>query len=446
MAMTFKDLNTAVFSGDIRIDALVDDPFVWNFLPDGRNVLYYTFDDGVASVAQSHATAGVARFNPIQQQATHSILQHASALTGIMFVEVANSAQADVHFAATDVAAGYAGWTTNFYNFNRQENGTVTDLNAESIVYLDNVESAAANSKPVFGSASYQTLLHEVGHMLGLGHPFSPQSSTPLPSHLDNTNNTVMSYTKMGASKTHFQPYDVLALNWIYGGDGLGGSAGFNSPHGPSTTPTRYAGTALPDVFVSTKANEFFDGAGCIDRLILQGNRADYSLTKHSSGWQLIDTKKGLDATNTLVDIERLVFADKVLSLDLGINESAGRASLLLGAAMGPQALYNATLVGTVVKYFDGGASLQQAAQLLVDSGVLAQLAGGADNASFVRLVYHNTVGEWPSAPTQAALTEYLDTGLLSQADMFRTVAELPVNQQHIGLVGLQARGLEYIA
>ena len=61
-----------------------------------------------------------------------------------------------------------------------------------------------------------------------------------------------------------------------------------------------------------------------------------------------------------------------------------------------------------------------------------------------MRLVYRNAVGEWPSAQTQAALAQYLDAGLVSQADMFRAVAELPVNQQHIDLVGLQARGLEY--
>lgn len=204
-------------------------------------------------------------------------------------------------------------------------------------------------------------------------------------------------------------------------------------------------GTPGPDTAPSSTRDDWFQAGAGADRWVLHGVRADYTVAQVTgTQWTTSDTVAGRDGRDTLVEVERLVFADRVLALDLGMNEPAGRASLLLGVALGPQALHNAALVGALVGYFDGGASLQQGAQLLVDSGVLAQLAGGADNASFVRLVYRNAVGEWPSAQTQAALAQYLDAGLFSQADMFRAVAELPVNQQHIDLVGLQASGLEY--
>jgi hypothetical protein len=74
----------------------------------------------------------------------------------------------------------------------------------------------------------------------------------------------------------------------------------------------------------------------------------------------------------------------------------------------------------------------------------MVALAGGADSASFVRLVFRNVVGELPSAATTLVLSQYLDGGTISRADMFRAVAELPVNQAHIDLVGLQKTGLEY--
>ena len=59
-------------------------------------------------------------------------------------------------------------------------------------------------------------------------------------------------------------------------------------------------------------------------------------------------------------------------------------------------------------------------------------------------MLYRNVIGEPASAITTAVLSQYLDGGLLTRADMFRAIAELPVNQAHIDLVGLQKTGLEY--
>ncbi|MEM6762109.1 MAG: matrixin family metalloprotease [Pseudomonadota bacterium] len=66
------------------------------------------------------------------------------------------------------------------------------------------------------GSAGFQILLHEFGHALGLKHPFD--GSPNLPSRLDNTNNTIMSYNWKGAYKSEFQRFDRQALDELYGG------------------------------------------------------------------------------------------------------------------------------------------------------------------------------------------------------------------------------------
>lgn len=205
------------------------------------------------------------------------------------------------------------------------------------------------------------------------------------------------------------------------------------------------AGTPAPDVVRSSQQDEWFEAGAGTDRWVLHGARADYALAQAQAGrWTLADGAAGRDGRDTLVGVERLVFADRLLALDLHLQEPAGRAALLLGVALGPQALGNAALVGAVVTYFDAGHSLQQGAQLLVASGAMAQLAGGAGNEAFVRHIYRNAVGDTPSAQTVAALAQYLDAGVFSQADMFRAVAELPVHQARIDLVGLQAQGLEY--
>lgn len=205
------------------------------------------------------------------------------------------------------------------------------------------------------------------------------------------------------------------------------------------------AGTTGADVAYSTAQNERFDGGAGTDRWVLDGVRADYQVTRTSTAqWTVSDRIAGRDGVDTLLNTERLQFADRGLALDLQVGDAAGRAALLLGAAMGPQALKNTGLVGGLLKFFDEGKTITQGAQLLLDSGTMAALAGGADSASFVRLLFRNVVGELPSAATTSALSQYLDGGVISRADMFRAVAELPINQQHIDLVGLQQTGLEY--
>lgn len=212
-------------------------------------------------------------------------------------------------------------------------------------------------------------------------------------------------------------------------------------------------GTAGNDTVASTPRDDRFDGGAGIDRWVLDGIRADYNVaTAAGTGlsgtpraWTVQDRVAGRDGRDTVVATERLVFTDRVVALDLQLDDSAGRAALLLGVALGPQALLNRGLVGSMVQYFDSGVSLQQASQWLVGSGVMAQLAGGADNLSFVRHVFRNVVGELPSAQTASDLAQYLQAGTFTQAGMFEVLAQMPLNQAHIDLVGLQRTGLEYI-
>ena len=207
-------------------------------------------------------------------------------------------------------------------------------------------------------------------------------------------------------------------------------------------------GTGANDTVDSSVLNDRFDGGAGTDRWVLDGIRADYTLTHTaaatSAAWTLQDRVTGRDGLDTLLATERLVFTDRVVALDLQVSDAAGRAALLLGVAVGPQALQNRALVGALVNYFDAGVTMLEAANWLVDSGLLAQLAGGADNLSFVRHVYLNVVGVLPSTQTTSDLAQYLSTGAFTQASLFQTLAEMPLNQAHVNLVGLQNSGLEY--
>ncbi|WP_232253700.1 hypothetical protein [Pseudomonas glycinae] len=77
-----------------------------------------------------------------------------------------------------------------------------------------------ANEFPINGSYDYLTYIHEIGHAIGLKHPFSPNSlnSTILDPSLDDVRFTVMSYN----NNYSYQPttpmlLDILAIQALYG-------------------------------------------------------------------------------------------------------------------------------------------------------------------------------------------------------------------------------------
>lgn len=87
------------------------------------------------------------------------------------------------------------------------------------------------------GTISFESILHEIGHTLGLKHPFFDSdypSAVTLPADLDNTLHTIMSYTYANLQGEHgnefsFHPtspmvLDIAAVQYLYGAN--------NSYHG----------------------------------------------------------------------------------------------------------------------------------------------------------------------------------------------------------------------
>jgi hypothetical protein len=277
---TVTDVSTVQYSGDLRVDSLLHLSANWSYLLPARSTLYYSFDLGVIA---GEAPQPVAAFNETQKAAARAILQHASALTGVTFAEVESGAQADFHFAACNLDT--TGLCQTEWSYSYGAGNVLTAYSAEAYIYLDNVEFAATNGAPVAGSAGYEVLLHEIGHALGLDHPFD--TPYPLPAAQDNTGNTVMSYTHVGADKTTFQPYDLLALSWIYGGDGLGGRFGYNSTFGPALDDYAAAAGTQGSLAVGSSTRGTIEQDGDRDWLAVTlqaGSRYTFALDGASSG------------------------------------------------------------------------------------------------------------------------------------------------------------------
>ncbi|NHZ44140.1 Ig-like domain-containing protein [Massilia aquatica] len=305
---TVSDITVTPTSGLIHIDALLDTGPDWNYLTPAGNTILYTFS--VASGNEA-TQGGQTAFSASQQTHARAAFAVLAALTGIVFTETVSGATADVHLAAINIAgvntSGLCSWNSS-YNYS---GNTVTAYDAQAYVYLDNVEFAATNSNLAPGTTGFQTLLHELGHMIGLKHPF--EGSTHLAPGDDNTSNTLLSYTNVGGPYADFSPYDIAALKWLYGGDGLGGALGINSTGGG-----RYlAGTSFSDTLTGSAANDklegdggddILNGGGGTDTAVFRGNFGSYTVLDLGGGSVRVI---GADGSDTLNSVELLKFDDQ---------------------------------------------------------------------------------------------------------------------------------------
>jgi len=281
-ALETTDLKVINYSGDIKIDALLDKSLNWNYLNPTRNVLYYSFDAQNFEDTKMRKVS-VEAFNTAQQEAARAQLQYVTEITGIKFKEVATTSAADIHFANTDLdGKSTAGLCDNSYSYHYIKN-LVTDYTADAYIYLDDVEWGVQNGTPTAGGQGYETLLHEIGHALGLKHPF--ETPKTLPKADNNTDNTVMSYLHKGDYKTTFQSYDLAALNWLYGTDGL-----TVLPVKATAGHDLFIGTSNADIINTLAGNDTLDGG--IGRDTLTGGNGNDIYVVDNSGDKIIETSK----------------------------------------------------------------------------------------------------------------------------------------------------------
>ena len=308
---TVAELENVPLSGHQYIDALLDKGPNWNFLTGlSGNRLYYTFS--ITSGTEPGRT-GQEAFTLAQQNSVRIAFDDLRVLTGIEFVETSDGAAAQIHLCNVNIAAtntvGLCSWNGG-YTYNQSTN-EVIKYDADAWVYLDNAEWRARNRDLTPGTEGYETLLHELGHALGLKHPF--EGSVVLPTAQDNANNTLMTYTDHPVNHTEFSQYDVAALNWIYGGDGLGGALGFNSPadavylSGTSSAET-LVGTAFNDTLQGNGGNDVINGGSGNDTAVFTGVRNNYTFTANPNG--NLTVSSAAEGTDTLVSVEQLRFAD----------------------------------------------------------------------------------------------------------------------------------------
>jgi serralysin len=177
-------------------------------------VVTYSFMVSAPSYADDDERFGFSAMNTAQRVATVQALNAWAEVAGIAFVEVSDAGDGGfIRFGTNDqlgISSGYA-----YYP------GT---SDASGDVYIANDQ--AVNQSPVAGDYGYLTLLHEIGHALGLKHPGNYSAGGGgtegpyLPNSEDSEQYTLMSYNDHPGVSTYSQGpgiYDIAAIQYLYG-------------------------------------------------------------------------------------------------------------------------------------------------------------------------------------------------------------------------------------
>jgi Ca2+-binding RTX toxin-like protein len=289
---------------------------------------HYTFPSAVPSyyAADPEDSKGWAPFTAVQQARALFAFDYIASVVNLKFSQTADpNASNTITFANNDQSnsAGYA------------RIPSTTALGSD--LFLDNSNSSS-NATLADGTYAAYTFIHEMGHALGLKHPFSTADAdgdAPDPPYLtgseDSTRWTVMSYTSSSAEYfMRFSALDIAALHYLYG---------------PS--PTARTGDDTYNISTS-EPNFIWDGAG-IDTVSASTAHVGCTIYLTPGYWGHVGTTKAARITsagqvtvNFGTLIENLIgstFADFLVGNDVANSINGGAGSDTIDGAAGADTL-----------------------------------------------------------------------------------------------------------
>lgn len=430
-------------------------------------ILTYSFSQSAPSYMQSSNAAGAATFSPLteaERNVVRAALNAWDAASGVQFIETTQHT-GDLTFGFYDfhkipggtlsgggTAAGLGNYPSGFFysSGGTPHNYSGAGYDEGGDVYFDTSYRASSG----FAGDFAHVAIHEIGHALGLKHPFDVVGShtDTLTAATDKGSNTVMSYDQSVRSPT-LGPLDAAAAQFIYGGPGADRSqADANSVFWDGNTETLYQsfsasnrpirGTGADDVITVHGVNDAIYTGDGNDRIILQGQVADVNggdgidtvvtgyayggdSTSRASGDFRYLTVNGGSGYETLQGIERIQYTDRTLAFD--VDGPAGQVYRLYQAALDripdtPGLTHN-------IHRVDQGLSLHDMADAFIQSAEFQFHYGqNVSDQAFITALYNNVLDRAPDANGFAAWTSRLSDHSYDRAGVLVGFSESPEN------------------
>jgi Ca2+-binding RTX toxin-like protein len=190
-------------------------------------------------------------------------------------------------------------------------------------------------------------------------------------------------------------------LSGMAGKDQIDGGAGNDILDGGEGDDVLLGG-AGNDILNGGNGDDLLVGGAGVDTALYAGVQSRYLVTSAPDGFHVMDLLGG-EGTDTLIGVERVMFSDSALALD--IDGVAGQAYRLYRAAF--DRAPELTGMGYWLKQMDQGATLEQVATSFIASNEFVALYGAApSNAEIVERMYRNVLHR---APEQAGYEYWVD-------------------------------------
>ncbi|ACK68289.1 Na-Ca exchanger/integrin-beta4 [Rippkaea orientalis PCC 8801] len=248
--------------------------YKWSLSSSNPVITYSFYENDVFGGSYYGSETGVREVSQAVKTNVRSILNSLESIINVDFVEVVETNTSTIG-QMRFMVSNNPGYAYAYYPYSNSVQSTAGDIHLNGS-YDRLGDTNGFQNAP--GTHGYMTLIHEIGHAMGLKHSFE---ATALDPALDNNNYTVMGYNFLYgdvSTASTFMPLDIAALQSLYGAKATNTT---NDTYRFTNRIDQFTINGQPSVTSSNNIKQTIVDTGGIDTL-------DFSqLVSYSAGYRI---------------------------------------------------------------------------------------------------------------------------------------------------------------